>query len=176
MIGERLKSWRKSENLTQQAIARSISSSSGYISEIEQGKTIPGGNFLISLNREYGVDINWLLTGGGYSPIKGPAQRAAEGIYDEEERPKGLAQRLNEEGGYIGIVDEDPAVAELLEGARRVLKSGNPIAFDALERNIRYFDHAVASEKRLMAVEAKLEELMQVLSERKKSKKAANDE
>ena len=60
--------------------------------------------------------------------------------------------------------DEDPEVAELLEGARRVLKSGNPIAFDALERNIRYFDHAVAVEKRLAIVEEKLNTALDALA------------
>ncbi|MFH1215744.1 MAG: hypothetical protein V1706_04495 [Pseudomonadota bacterium] len=39
----------------------------------------------------------------------------------------------NEATGH-GQIGNDPEVAELLEGARRVLKSDNPLAFDALER------------------------------------------
>lgn len=72
-------------------------------------------------------------------------------------------------------LDEDPEIAELLEGARRVLKSGNPVAFDALERNIRYFDHAVATEKRLEAVEEKLETVLDKLAKTSEMKKAANE-
>lgn len=54
-------------------------------------------------------------------------------------------------------LDENPEIAELLEGARKVLKSGNQVAYDALERNIRYFSHAIETEKRLQAMESRLE-------------------
>lgn len=40
-----------------------LDTSSGYISEIEQGKKMPGSEFLISLWRVFGVDLNWFLTG-----------------------------------------------------------------------------------------------------------------
>jgi hypothetical protein len=56
-------------------------------------------------------------------------------------------------------LDPDPEIAELMEGARRVLTSGIPEAFDALERNIRYFSIAVAAEKRGDKIEKKIEEL-----------------
>lgn len=46
-----------------------------------------------------------------------------------------------------------------MEGARRVLTSGNPIAFDALERNIRYFDHAIEAERRADATEREIQEM-----------------
>ena len=50
-------------------------------------------------------------------------------------------------------------VPDLLKAAKRVLESDNPVAFDALERNLRYFDHAVETEKRLKAVEERLQML-----------------
>jgi len=46
-----------------------------------------------------------------------------------------------------------------MEGARRVLKSGNPVAFDALERNIRYFDYAIRQEQRMEEMERRLARL-----------------
>ncbi len=52
-----------------------------------------------------------------------------------------------------GPCDADPEIAELLEQARNVLKSGNPMAFQALAHNIKYFDHAVKVEKRLVEAE-----------------------
>lgn len=64
-IGARLKSIRKGKDLSQKAFAELLSTSSGYISEVEQGKMVPGGSFLCSLNREFGVSIDWLLTGDG---------------------------------------------------------------------------------------------------------------
>ena len=48
---------------------------------------------------------------------------------------------------YFG---DAPEIVELLEGARKVLKSGNKVAFEALERNIRYFSQAIDDQKELM--------------------------
>ena len=64
MIGDRIKELRKVKSLSQQALAILLSTASGYISEIEQGKTQPGSKFLCSLKREFPeIDLNWLLTG-----------------------------------------------------------------------------------------------------------------
>ena len=65
MIGKRIKQLRASKKLSQQQLADEIGSSSGYISEIESGKTIPGGTRLLSLKRFFGISIDWLLTGNG---------------------------------------------------------------------------------------------------------------
>ena len=70
MIGKRLKTIRKEKGLSQKALAELLTTSSGYISEIEQGKTIPGGKFLHSLNRVFLVSIDWLLTGDGEPYLK----------------------------------------------------------------------------------------------------------
>ena len=69
------------------------------------------------------------------------------------------------------ILDEDPEIAELLDGARKVLTSGNPIAFDALERNIRYFAHAVATEKRMEILEAEMDEMKHMVMDLKSTTK-----
>jgi len=64
MLGERLKQLRKEKALSQQAFAAMLGTASGYISEIEKGKTMPGSVFLCSLKREFPkTDLNWLLTG-----------------------------------------------------------------------------------------------------------------
>jgi hypothetical protein len=57
--------------------------------------------------------------------------------------------------------DDDPVIAELLKEARKVLKSGNNVAFDALERNIRYFSLAIETEKRLQTLEARMARIEQ---------------
>lgn len=93
---------------------------------------MPGSSFLISLNREFGVNLHWLLTGEGESDVG---------------------------SAVVSISGDPPELAELLEGARKVLTSGNPIAFDALERNIRYFSHAIEVEKRMQEMETKLAEV-----------------
>jgi len=99
---------------------------------------MPGSNFLISLNREFGVNLHWLLTG--------------ELITDNKSTE----------------LDPDPEISELLSGARNVLTSGNSIAFDALERNIRYFSHAIDVEKRMQGMENDLAEMKRYMAEMKR--------
>lgn len=82
MIGARLKEIRDKSGLKQKPFADRIGTSSSYISEIESGKKIPGGEFLVSLKREFGVDINWLLTGkegreGAETGGRGDVERAS---------------------------------------------------------------------------------------------------
>lgn len=62
-LGNRLNQIRKDKGLSQQAFAAMLDTSSSYISEIEQGKKLPGSEFLLSLWRVFGIDLNWFLTG-----------------------------------------------------------------------------------------------------------------
>jgi hypothetical protein len=65
-------------------------------------------------------------------------------------------------------LDPDPEIADLMRGAQRVLTSGNPIAFDALERNIRYFDHAINAEKQLNEMKSDVEMIKEELKRLKR--------
>lgn len=94
---------------------------------------LPSSEALINICNRYSVNINWLLTGNG--PIY---------IYGD---------------GGVQQPEPDPEIADLIEGARRVLKSGNAVAFDALERNIRYFDFAIQQEKDMAEQKRKLSEM-----------------
>ncbi|MDD3278634.1 MAG: helix-turn-helix transcriptional regulator [Lachnospiraceae bacterium] len=62
-IGERLNSWIKENHLTTTEIKERTGISTGNLSEFRNDKKLIGSRTLISLNREYGLDINWLLTG-----------------------------------------------------------------------------------------------------------------
>jgi transcriptional regulator with XRE-family HTH domain len=64
-LGNRLNQIRKDRALSQQAFAAMLDTSSGYISELEQGKKMPGSEFLLSLWRVFSIDLNWFLTGEG---------------------------------------------------------------------------------------------------------------
>lgn len=39
---------------------------------MESGKTMPGGDFLLRIHQEFGVDVTWLLTGVSMSSDGGP--------------------------------------------------------------------------------------------------------
>ena len=57
-IGFKIKALRKREGLTQVEFAKILGlSSSGFISEVESGLKMPGGEFLISLSRVFHIDI-----------------------------------------------------------------------------------------------------------------------
>ncbi|MBU1564260.1 MAG: helix-turn-helix domain containing protein [Proteobacteria bacterium] len=105
----------------------------GTLHGYKSGK-LPTSEYLIRIQEECGVSIDWLLKGRG------------EKYIDNQGQPK------------IQL-DPDPRIASLMEGARRVLTSGNILAFHALEQNIIYFDHAIAAEKRADATERKIQEI-----------------
>lgn len=56
-INELIKEYRKSKKLTLEKLAELVGSSSGYLSEIENGKKKPGGDLLLSLQRELGFPL-----------------------------------------------------------------------------------------------------------------------
>ena len=61
LIGKNLRAFRNSLNLKQYRFADKLGKSSGYLSDVESGKIIPGGDFLFSVKREFGVDLNALF-------------------------------------------------------------------------------------------------------------------
>ena len=63
LVGERVLAIRKAAGLNQRAFAERLTTSSGYISGVESGTTMPGGEFLLRLQAEFQVDPTWLLTG-----------------------------------------------------------------------------------------------------------------
>jgi len=129
MIGFHIKKIRKEKKMSQQSFADKLSTSSGHISDIENGKKIPGGSFFISLKREFNVNINWILTGQG-SPY----------IIGED-----------------GKLDADPEVNELLDMTRAVIKSDTGYA-RSLKANIRSFHDAVETQSRLDKLEQRIME------------------
>lgn len=62
-IGERLKKWRLDNNLKMTEIKEKTGVSTGGLSEYENDKKLIGTKTLLSLYREFGIDINWILTG-----------------------------------------------------------------------------------------------------------------
>jgi len=63
-IPERMKELRKILNLSQKEFSSSLEITQGTISDIENGRKGPSREVLISLNRKFGVNTNWVLMGG----------------------------------------------------------------------------------------------------------------
>ena len=129
-ISSRFKEFREKLGLTQHDFAKNLGVEQAAISKIENGRRQLDIGLLRSLLEVFQIDINWLLLGDN-TKVSTPNQP----------------------------LDPDPEIASLMEGARRVLTSGNHVAFRALEQNIRYFDHAIAAEKRADETERKIAEI-----------------
>lgn len=66
-IGERIKKRRKELNITQPQIKEATGISSGNMSGIEAGRSLPSASALIGLSKVLNCSIDWILTGN--SPI-----------------------------------------------------------------------------------------------------------
>jgi transcriptional regulator with XRE-family HTH domain len=105
---------------------------------------IPTAEYLIRIREVCGVTIDWLLTGV---------------------EPKYVIQKSD-----ALPLDHDPEVASMLAMAKKVLTSGNAIAHDALDRNIKYFAHAVDAEIELDQLKLDVIEIKKELVELKRDK------
>lgn len=71
-LGTRLSSLLAIMGLSQVEFARRLKVSQGFVSDVLRGIKKPGAEFLYALKIEFGVSIDWLLTGEG--TIKGEKQ------------------------------------------------------------------------------------------------------
>lgn len=77
-LGERLKSFRLSNDLNQQEFAASLGISKAYLSNLESNKkTEPSDALLMLIELRYGLRKNWLLTGKGIKSVKGIMELSA---------------------------------------------------------------------------------------------------
>ncbi|GLX71431.1 helix-turn-helix domain-containing protein [Paenibacillus glycanilyticus] len=74
-IGERLKQIRKTLNFNQSQFSESIGLSQGALSEIENGKFNPSIEIIISINKLFGINIEWLLLGEGNKHADDPFEQ-----------------------------------------------------------------------------------------------------
>ena len=105
---------------------------------------IPTAEYLIRIREVCGITIDWLLTGSG---------------------PKYITHN-----GETHPLDPDPEISSMLVMARKVLTSGNPIAHDALDRNIKYFAHAVDEEIELNQLKIDVIEIKKEIAELRSEK------
>jgi len=64
-LHKRLINIRKNKKFSQQIISKITGINQSFLSKVEQGKSIPGSDFLLVFYAKLNVNINWLLTGAG---------------------------------------------------------------------------------------------------------------
>ncbi|MFO1444574.1 helix-turn-helix transcriptional regulator [Bacillus sp. Bva_UNVM-123] len=62
-VGERLRSLRITQNLSQAEFAKSIGIKQSSLSLIEKGTTKPSIDTILAASKKYGVTTDWLLKG-----------------------------------------------------------------------------------------------------------------
>ena len=62
-IGKRIREWRKGKNLRAYQLAKIIKVSQGSLSDIENGKSAPSAQTIVSLLTLTEIDWRWVLTG-----------------------------------------------------------------------------------------------------------------
>jgi transcriptional regulator with XRE-family HTH domain len=131
-IGDRFRSIRHNESMSQKEFAQKLGTSQGVIADIERGAKDPSRAVLVALAVECHVNLNWLLLGIDSS---NPPEKSAENndtLKVENEALKKenseLADKVRKiEEGCKKLDDKNREISdELLERMRQLLEIQNP--------------------------------------------------
>lgn len=61
--GERLRTWRKQNNISAGELAKGIGMSQSGVTSFERGEAAMSHKYLAELNARFGISVDWLLTG-----------------------------------------------------------------------------------------------------------------
>jgi transcriptional regulator with XRE-family HTH domain len=116
MFGDRLKYIRESKGFTLKAFAELLSTSPGFLSEVENGHKKPGFELLSSLKRILGVDLNWLLNDEEAGMVAYPPVEY-HGKSPIVERIDQMLEDMDEDGqrDVLKYAEEKKLIAELLK-------------------------------------------------------------
>ena len=64
-IGARVREIRKNKRLSQQAFGQKVGVSLPTVTRVEAGQRYPDAEMLLAIRREFGSDLDWLLSGKG---------------------------------------------------------------------------------------------------------------
>jgi len=135
-FGGRLNLYRESINYNIIEFSKLLNISQGSLSDIENNKAKPSYGPINELIQKTDINIYWLFTGNG------------------EMRDTNRYREVSEES-----YSDNPKAKQLTEAVLKILQSKNPLAVNALENCIKYFDQTVNIEKRINYLENKIKEL-----------------
>lgn len=102
-VGARVQQIRADVKLNQRDFAARLGISSGGISQVESGKAMPGGDFLLKIHQEFGVDVTWLLTGvsaTGSVPSTQPLTPRQAALLDNYEHTNEQGKKIIEAAAF----------------------------------------------------------------------------
>lgn len=95
-VGQRLKAWRKENNLTMTDISAKTGLSTGGLSAYERDEKLIGSKTLLALWNEYNIDIAWILTGKRENELSPEEQALVDHYRWADERGKRSIMRTAE--------------------------------------------------------------------------------
>ncbi|MDO4276345.1 MAG: helix-turn-helix transcriptional regulator [Eubacteriales bacterium] len=98
-VGNRLKEWRKQNNLKMTEIKEKTGISTGGISDYENDKKLIGSKTLICLAENYNIDIHYILTG-----VRREGEKLSENEKELLEQFNQMTER--EQIKMIGVLEE----------------------------------------------------------------------
>lgn len=127
-IGKRIKDIRISAGLNQRDFAKILETSSGYISGVESGKNMAGGDFLLRLHDKFNTNLHYLLTGIDLNleQSAGVAAQNPKDLTNDENEVLDLYRKSNELGKAV-----------ILCAARGTEKNTNPKPYDFREMTMK---------------------------------------
>jgi len=137
-LGERLKLFRKSLDLTQTKFAEPLKITGGNISSIEKGKSFPSEAVFQLMKIHYRINRKWLETGAGEMLVK-PEPTTAE-----PEKP----YRQGGDKITTEFLTVSADVFRIISNAQVVLESNTPIAEKMEEAIDKYYSEYVAEKKK----------------------------
>lgn len=150
--------------LSQGEFASRLGTAQRAVSSWETEQAAPGSKFLEAMNREFGVNLNWLLTEEGEPYIK---DREQEHRTADPDGLWGKTAREEVEGAAFDVTTFGPraaaaqpqasALAQAVDMLATVLTSGDQVFIQALMSNLIAFSTAVKESKRQSARIAELE-------------------
>jgi transcriptional regulator with XRE-family HTH domain len=105
-LGDRIKEVRTSSNKSLTAFADSLGISKGTLSKMENNKNSPSVTTLVSLSKQYNVNLNWILTSEGemYIDSSNDSEFYKEKIRYLKEKLAVLSKKLEEEVDNINEI------------------------------------------------------------------------
>ena len=174
--------------------AKKIQVDKATVSTWESHDSFPKGDILERIHRQFGVNINWLLTGEGEAYInkdtregepdtaqKGSIRFSAGDAVCDQDGLYGRTRHHEIEGKKQSVTlfepkGADDPFAEAVSGLRRIFDSRDPVLIPAIQANIRAFQISARRERQISEQQTEIQQLKDVCEELKQRIKTLEEQ